>query len=118
MTFVVFLVIVVGSLGIVIPQIYESIKKIIGDIPQYYKEIEKWVKQFLEDNNEVSTYVLGILDNSYERLSNYINDIVIPNADQIVKGITSVSVRCARIRIRLELTDADFICNNVLQCDL
>ena len=88
-TFAVFLLLVIGGLCVVIPQLYESVKKIIGDIPEYYVEVEKWVKEFLEDNNEVSTYVLGILDSSYERLSGYINDVVIPNADEIVKGITS-----------------------------
>lgn len=84
----IFLVLVAGGLCVVIPQIYDSILKIIGDFPSYYTEIEEWTLNLLEDNNEVSSYVLSILDNSYTQISDYVNTVIIPNVDKIVKGIT------------------------------
>lgn len=88
-TIVLFIVLLVGGLCIVIPQIYVSLTKIIGDVPKYYAEIEKMAMGFLEENNAVGKYVLDLLDNAYLQLMDYVNTVILPNMDEIVKGITT-----------------------------
>ncbi len=88
-TIILFIVLLVGGLCIVIPQIYVSLTKIVSDVPRYYGELEKMLTRFLEDNKEVSKYVLNLLDNAYIQFMGYVNNVILPNMDEIVKGITT-----------------------------
>lgn len=84
----IFVLLLTGAFYIVIPQIYTSIVKIIGELPSYYAEVEQWVLEFLEDNKDVSAVVLTTLDNCYAQLLGYVNTVILPNLDEIIKGIT------------------------------
>lgn len=88
-TMVLFLFAVVGSLYVVIPQVYESIATILGNVPNYYNEVEKWVTGFMSKNGDVNESVLAGFDNIYEQVMNYVNTVILPNMDKIVKGITN-----------------------------
>ena len=88
-TMALLLVLLVGGLCLVIPQIYASVMKIIADVPTYYTEIEKVVTPFLEEDSELSKYVLGILGDAYLRLMEFVNTVLLPNMDKILKGITT-----------------------------
>lgn len=88
-TLALFLLLLVGGLCVVIPQLYESVVKIAKDVPVYYQEVETWVTEFLEEDNRVSTYVLDVLDNLYVQLMDYVNTVILPNMDEIVRKITT-----------------------------
>ncbi|MBO5303369.1 MAG: AI-2E family transporter [Lachnospiraceae bacterium] len=88
-TMVLFLALLVGGFCLVIPQLYYSISEIIAEAPTYYVEMEQWIVTFLEDNKEVSKYVLNLLDSGYVKLMDYVNTVIIPNINEIVKGITT-----------------------------
>ncbi|MBO5373405.1 MAG: AI-2E family transporter [Lachnospiraceae bacterium] len=88
-TIAIFMAVLIGGLCLVIPQLYTSISKIIAEAPAYYVEMEQWIVTFLEDNKEVSKYVLGLLDSGYIKLTEYVNTVIIPNINEIVKGITT-----------------------------
>ena len=84
-----FMMLLVGGCCLVIPQIYVSIAKIVGDVPTYYAEIGKAASSFLENDNELSKYLLRLLDNGYVQIMEYVNTVVLPNMDKILKGITT-----------------------------
>lgn len=88
-TMLLFLLAVVGSLYVVIPQVYESIATIVGNVPSYYQEVETWLTNFLAEDGEINENIRASFDNLYEQLMNYVNTVVLPNMDKIVKGITS-----------------------------
>lgn len=88
-TILLFLTVLVGGLCLVIPQLYYSLSEIIAEAPTYYVEMEQWIITFLEDNKEVSKYVLNLMDTGYAKLMEYVNTVIIPNINQIVKGITT-----------------------------
>lgn len=102
-TLALFLFIVIGGLCVVIPQIYESIAKIIRDVPEYYEEVETWVTEFLKEDNKFSVYILDTLDNLYVQLMDYVNTVVLPNADKIVKGITTGVIGIVKILLNIVL---------------
>lgn len=102
-TLALFLFIVVGGLCVVIPQIYESVAKIIRDVPQYYEEIEAWATEFLTEDNNLSAYILDGLDNLYVQVMDYVNTVVLPNADKIVKGITTGVIGIIKIMLNIVL---------------
>lgn len=88
-TLALFLLLLVGGLCVVIPQLYESVLKIAKDVPMYYQEVEAWITAFLEEDNKVSVYVLDVLDNLYIQLMDYVNTVILPNMDEIVRKITT-----------------------------
>lgn len=88
-TMALLLLLLVGGLCLVIPQIYVSLMKIVQDVPTYYSELEKLVLPFLEDDNEISKYVLSVLSNVYTQIIDFVNTVVLPNMDEILKGITT-----------------------------
>lgn len=103
LTMALFLFVLVGGLCVIIPQIYESIAKIIGDVPQYYAEVETWVTEFLAEDNNFSVYILDGLDNLYLQLMDYVNTVILPNADKIVKGITTGVIGVIKILLNIVL---------------
>ncbi len=88
-TMVLFLLAVMGSLYVIIPQVYDSIATILGNVPGYYADLESWVTNFMSKNGAVNESILAGFDNLYEQFMNYVNTVILPNMDKIVKGITS-----------------------------
>lgn len=88
-TMVAFLVIVIGGLYLVIPQVYQSLVSIVSDAPKYYDSVVKWIDSLEPEKSEVSKYILMALDRIYEQGIKYLNENILPNMDKIVVGITS-----------------------------
>lgn len=88
-TEVLFLVLLVGGLYLVIPQVYTSLVKIVTDAPKYYIEVTEWINKLDSDKSELSKYLLMGLDRIYGQAIEYLNKEILPNMDKIVAGITS-----------------------------
>ncbi len=88
-TIILFLIILGGGLYLVIPQVYQSLSKIVSDAPHYYNTVAKWVESLEPDKSEVRKYVLLALDRIYSQAITYLNQDILPNMDKIVAGITS-----------------------------
>lgn len=88
-TLILFLIIVIGGLYLVIPQVYQSLGKLVKDAPGYYDTVTKWVNSLDKDKSEVSKYLLLALDRIYSQAIDYLNKDILPNMDKIVAGITS-----------------------------
>ena len=88
-TIVLFLVLVVGGLYLVIPQVYLSLSKIVTEAPNYYNTVVKWMDSLDPKQSEVSRYLLLGLDRLYSQAITYLNTEILPNMDKIVAGITS-----------------------------
>ena len=88
-TIIFLLIIVVGGFYLVVPQVYQSLVKIVTDAPSYYNEIQSWIDSLNPEKSEVSRYVLMGLDRVYLQAIDYLNNDIIPNMDKIVAGITS-----------------------------
>lgn len=102
-TMILFILIIVGAVCMVMPQIYISVMNIIEDVPGYYAEIEQVIKSFLEEDNEVSKYVLSFMDNAYAQIMDFANSVIIPNMDQIVRKITTGIIGGVKIVFNLLL---------------
>ncbi|MCM1499810.1 MAG: AI-2E family transporter [Clostridium sp.] len=88
-TIIFFLIILIGGLYMVIPQLYQSLVTLVTDAPNYYNTVVKWVDSLHPDNPEVSKYVLMGLDRVYSQALAYLNNSILPNMDKIVVGVTS-----------------------------
>lgn len=88
-TMVLFLVILIGGLYLVVPQVYASLIKIVTDAPDYYDKVTGWIAALDKDQSTVSKYILMGLERIYSHAIKYLNTDVLPNMDKIVAGITS-----------------------------
>lgn len=88
-TLIIFFIIVVGGLYLVVPQVYQSLIKIVSDAPNYYNSVVDWIDSLEPDKSEVSKYILMVLDRAYDQGIKYLNENILPNMDKIVVGITS-----------------------------
>lgn len=88
-TLVLLLLFIIGGLYLVIPQIYQSLVKIVKEAPNYYNHISEWIMSFDKKNSEVSQYLLIASERIYSQAIDYLNNDVLPNMDKIIAGITS-----------------------------
>lgn len=102
-TLITFLVVVVGGLYLVIPQVYQSLVKIVSDAPDYYNSVTQWIDSLDRDKSEVSKYILMGLDRGYIQAMKYLNENILPNMDKIVVGITSGIVVGLRLLLHVIL---------------
>lgn len=88
-TMVLFLVVLVGGMYLVVPQVYLSLSNLVKEAPKYYNSLNSWIDALGKDDSEVAKYVMIALDHAYEQAINYLNQNILPNMDKIVAGITS-----------------------------
>lgn len=88
-TLILFLVVFIGGLYLVVPQVYLSLSKLVTDAPEYYNSVTSWIASLDADKSEVSKYLLMGLDKIYSQSITYLNEDILPNMDKIVAGITS-----------------------------
>lgn len=82
-------IVVVGGLYLVIPQVYQSLEKIVSDAPSYYDKAVKWVDSLDSKNSDFNKYLLMAFDRIYDQGIKYLNKNILPNMDKIVVSITS-----------------------------
>lgn len=98
-----FLVLLVGGLYLVIPQVYTSLVKIVTDAPKYYIEVAEWTNKLDADKSELSKYLIMGLDRIYGQAIKYLNNDILPNMDKIAAGITSGIVGGLKMVLNLVL---------------
>lgn len=103
-TIVFFMVILVGGLYMVIPQIYQSLVKIVTEAPNYYNKAEQWIDSLDPNQSEISKYILMGLDRIYSQALTYLNESILPNMDKIVASVTSGIVGGLKVLLNLILS--------------
>ena len=103
-TMTLFLMLVIGGLYMVIPQVYQSLINIVKEAPNYYDRVYEWIMSFDKKNSELSKYMLIAYERMYSQALNYLNNNILPNMDKIVSGITSGIVGGLRLMLNVILS--------------
>jgi predicted PurR-regulated permease PerM len=80
-----------GFFSFVIPQIYNSIRTIIEQFPSYVNTVTYWIENLLEDNPEIETYVMDLINKSSIDFEQFINSKVLPQLNNVIV-VVSMSV--------------------------
>lgn len=83
------LLLIYAFFHMLLPQLVESITGIISNLSTYYSDAEAWVLSFLDDNPELRSQVDVLLSKFYEFLTNWINNDLLANINQVFAGLTS-----------------------------
>lgn len=92
LTTIVFLGIITGVVWLVVPQLYDSIKQLVGNMDNYYSNLQNMVENINEKfqklnipEDELNKY----LNTAYLKLQDMLNTKIMPNVDKIVVNIGS-----------------------------
>lgn len=92
LTTIVFLGIITGVVWLVVPQLYDSIKQLVGNMDNYYYNLQNMVENINEKfqklnipEDELNKY----MNTAYLKLQDMLNTKIMPNVDKIVVNIGS-----------------------------
>jgi predicted PurR-regulated permease PerM len=87
LTWLLVLVLMFLLMNILIPQLAESIKTLVGNAENYYNTIYNWVNHLLDQNSQFGAWALKQIDTYYADLTKFLTDKVLPQAQQMVTVI-------------------------------
>lgn len=89
LTYILAVVVVYGFMILVIPQVTNSIMTIVYQFPAYVDTLIYWVSELLEDNPEISSYIVGLLNDYSTDIEGFINTTVLPQLNNLLKTVTA-----------------------------
>ncbi len=83
--------VIYGFFYLILPQLYESLMKIVNNFSTYFAKLEDWVRGILEDNPQLRETALTALHNLYDRLDTILdpNGVLFSNLQKIMTGLTT-----------------------------
>ena len=75
--------------NMLLPQLVESVTGIVSNLSTYYADAEQWVLGFLDDNPDLRTQVDVLLSKFYDFLTNWINNDLLANINQVFTSVTT-----------------------------
>lgn len=83
----IFFLIIAGLLFAVVPQLYDSIVRLISSIPNWIENFTEWLSRFIgEDNPELRNTLLGYADKFSQGLTKWLTDAVKPALEDLNSG--------------------------------
>ena len=82
-------VMVYGLLYLLLPQLYDSILSIVGNLSSYFSTLEAWVLGLLEDNPELRGTVENALESLYAYVQNWLSQDFLSDLQKLMTGLTS-----------------------------
>ncbi|MBP3313323.1 MAG: AI-2E family transporter [Oscillospiraceae bacterium] len=83
--------VVYGFFYLILPELYESLMKIVNNFSAYFAKMEDWLRGILDDNPQLREMALNSLHTLYDRLDTLLdpNGVVFSNLQKIMTGLTS-----------------------------
>jgi len=75
--------------SILIPQVYQSIATLIGNMQGYYNTVYAWVTQLLEKNPEIAARVSDAINSYWDEIRRWFSGTFLPQAQQTISIVTS-----------------------------
>ena len=75
--------------SILIPQLYQSVATLVGNMQSYYNTVYAWVTKLLEDNPEIAPRVSAAIDEYWDEVRGWFTNKFLPQAQQTIGIVTS-----------------------------
>ena len=87
---VLFLIIIVaGMVMLVLPQLYQSVEKLVLSIDKYIDVVVQWANKYLSENPEMGTSMSGMLSQVLNYIADWLQGTVLTRMDTIIVSVTS-----------------------------
>ncbi len=87
-TIFLFVALIYILVSMLLSQIVPSIANIINNFDTYINNITKWLNKMLEDNPELGSHIINIIDNYSEELEFWLNNTVLVTTSEIIKKVS------------------------------
>lgn len=74
---------------ILVPQLYQSVTTLVGNMQNYYNTVYSWVTQLLHDNPALDQYVSDNISQYWDKVTAWFTDTFLPQAQQTLSVLTS-----------------------------
>lgn len=86
---IILLVALVGSVYLIIPQLYQSIETIISSMPTYVARATEWLTKIFEDYPVIESYVTTLLGDANNNLMSWLQTTVLAGLGNMVTNFTT-----------------------------
>ena len=78
-----------GLLWLVIPQIINSLSMMVDNFQGYYRNFSGWINDMMSNDSSVGNTIKSLLGEGFERVTQFINANVVPQAQKFLTDFTS-----------------------------
>ena len=78
-----------GLLWLVIPQIINSLSMMVDNFQGYYRNFSGWINDMMSNDSNVGNTIKSLLGEGFERVTQFINENVVPQAQKFLTDFTS-----------------------------
>lgn len=89
LTIVIVLIVAYEFLGMIIPELITSIQNIYLQFPTYIKNLSAWITRLLEDNPELESTVMQLLNQYSTMLNDFLNTSLLPRLNDVLIVLSS-----------------------------
>lgn len=86
---IVFVTVIAALIGLIIPQLFQSLETIVNTSPQYISNAIDWLTKLLNDYPVIEQYVTTTLSNVSQNLVSWINTTVLTKFGSLLSNLTS-----------------------------
>jgi len=87
-TWIIILLFLYLLLSILLPELYQSLKTLYGNMETYYATVAGWVEGLLDNNAAVETWVSTQIENFYNNALTWVRTEVLPHTQTLVSALS------------------------------
>lgn len=87
-TFLLAVAIVAGLIGLVLPQLVESLTAIVKSFPQNMTKAQNWIIALADSDPDIAKFLDTQFSNASEFVSNWLKNNLLPQLNNVVSGVT------------------------------
>ena len=88
LTWVVVFALFYGLLSVLLPELYKSIRQLVGNLTTYYGTIEAWMLRLLENNPDLARRAQELFNQYYQQAFAWLRDNLAPQLQVAVQAVT------------------------------
>ncbi len=89
MSEIVFLAVIAALVGLIIPQLFQSLETIVNTSPQYISNAIDWLTKLLDDYPAIEHYMTTTLSDVSQNLVSWLNTTVLTKFGSLISNVTS-----------------------------
>ena len=86
---IVLLAILAALVYLILPQLYNSIEKIVMNSNTYLSNLTKWITELLEDSPELEEVIAGMMGTVNTNIMKWLNETILPGLGNIISSLTA-----------------------------
>ena len=101
MSMLIMVLVITGIIMIILPQLFTTIQKLVGNMQGYADDIRLWINEKLVDYPDIQDWLNGMIDNAWDSLTKWLNDTIVPKMSEIITTFTGGLMAVVQVVLNL-----------------